>query len=80
MATEDCGSGGGGGTITGDHPALQNPTTPTELANFLESTNRPEFNSPGLAAELYVGDWSGDGGGTASDTTGTGHLVPPHSR
>ncbi len=70
-------TGDGGGGITGDHPALLDPASLDDLADFLEPTYRPEFSHPSLASTIYVGDWSSDSGGVGSDTTGDGTLAEP---
>lgn len=63
-------SGGGSGAITGNHPALLNPTTPTLLADFLEKTNRPTYTDPSVPSTIYVST-------TGSDTTGDGTVGNP---
>lgn len=73
---------GAGGGITGDHPALGNPSDSTGLADYLEATNRPYETAPQvhttLGSEIYIGDWSGLGGtNPPSDTSGDGTIDDP---
>lgn len=56
--------------ITGDHPALREPGSPNDLADFMESGYRPYNNDPSLGSDLYVTT-------TGSDSTGDGSIGNP---
>jgi len=61
----------GSGTITGNHAALQQPTTPTNLADFLELSFRPEIDPGTAGTDVYADSASG------SDATGDGTIGNP---
>ena len=56
------------GKVVGNHAALEQPVNPTDLADYLEATNRPAFNAPSITNEVFVET-------TGSDTTGDGLSV-----
>ena len=65
-------SGGSGGGITGDHPILGNPSTTTELADFLDSNYRPVIPTATSSYTVYVTL-------AGNDTTGDGSIGAPYA-
>lgn len=58
------------GAIDGDHAALEDPATPTELADFLDSNYQPQIATASAAYTIYV-ETTGD------DDTGDGSITAP---